>query len=71
MILMKVLQDLCLLVGSETSARHLERWPSYKPKLIKERPALQATNTIAATPIAVCQGQMDLSVDNLQVMPES
>ncbi|CAL8255739.1 unnamed protein product [Arctogadus glacialis] len=38
-----VLQDFSLLFGAETAARLLERWPSYKPKLIKEAAALVQT----------------------------
>lgn len=39
-----ILQDFSLLFGPETSASLLERWPSYKPKLIKEASMLASTS---------------------------
>lgn len=38
-----ILQDFSLLFGAEVSTRLLERWPSFKPKLIKEASALVST----------------------------
>ena len=42
-VIFQVLQDFSLLFGAETAARLLEKWPSYKPKLIKEAAALVQT----------------------------
>nr|XP_055046934.1 uncharacterized protein LOC129432506 [Misgurnus anguillicaudatus] len=38
-----ILQDFSLLFGPEISSKLLERWPSFKPKLIKEASALVTT----------------------------
>ncbi|XP_041960039.1 uncharacterized protein LOC121718821 isoform X3 [Alosa sapidissima] len=61
-----VLQDFSLLVGSETSARLLERWPSFKPKLIKEGAALVQTPLLQRLLLSAREEQVEPSADNLQ-----
>ncbi|XP_063042217.1 uncharacterized protein LOC134436798, partial [Engraulis encrasicolus] len=50
-----VLQDFSLLFGSEISTRLLERWPSYKPKLIKEASSLAQTPLLQRLLQSSCQ----------------
>ncbi|XP_051566984.1 uncharacterized protein LOC127448461 isoform X2 [Myxocyprinus asiaticus] len=59
-----ILQDFSLLFGPEISARLLEWWPSYKPKLIKEASALVSTPYLEQLLQSARQEQGESSVDS-------
>ncbi|XP_063070449.1 uncharacterized protein LOC134461449 [Engraulis encrasicolus] len=61
-----VLQDFSLLFGSEISTRLLERWPSYKPKLIKEASSLAQTPLLQRLLQSAREEPVLSSADNLQ-----
>ncbi|KAK0136752.1 hypothetical protein N1851_027064 [Merluccius polli] len=60
-----ILQDFSLLFGAQTAARLLERWPSYKPKLIKEAAALVQTPLLQRLLQSARGEQVESSADYL------